>query len=196
MYPAVEAVTALAAVLLWNTIGLSRSSSWQHDTHLIIQCAALLLTIPIAVIDKQHTIIPDAITIPMLVIALGASLLPGDTTPLQSLLGILSGGGTLYAIGWLGRIVFRKDEAMGGGDIKLLALFGALWGPSDALLSIFFGSLLGTLGAAALVILKKLNKDHMIPFGPFLALGIWTAVLAGEQIISAYMRFMTGLFFR
>lgn len=191
-YPLVELATAGASLCLWYTVAASRSSNWQHDAIIALQCFVLVLMIPVTVIDLRHYIIPDSITIPLLCIALIASFLPGDTTPIQSFFGALIGGGTLYCMGWLGKIVFRKDEAMGGGDIKLLAAVGALWGPKFALLTIFFGSLLGTVGAAVLVISRRLNQERRIPFGPFLALGLWAAVLWGDLLLTSYMKFVTG----
>jgi leader peptidase (prepilin peptidase)/N-methyltransferase len=196
VYPIVELATAGAALLLWHTLGSSRSLDWCHDLHLTLQGFVLLLLIPISVIDIRHYIIPDFITIPLLAVCFLASFLPGDTTPFQSIIGIVAGGGTLYAIGYLGKIIFRKGDAMGGGDIKLLAVAGALWGPKIALLTIFFGSLLGSLAAVPLLFTKRVAEDHRIPFGPFLSIGLWIAVLAGELIVTSYMRVVTGIFFR
>jgi leader peptidase (prepilin peptidase) / N-methyltransferase len=196
VYPIVELATAAAAILLWHTLGTSRSLDWCHDTHIALQGLVLLLLIPVMVIDLRHYIIPDAITLPLLAICFAASFMPGDTTPLQSALGIVAGGGTLYGIGWLGKIIFRKGDAMGGGDIKLIAFAGALWGSKIALLAIFFASLLGTLGAVPLLYSKRLGDDHRIPFGPFLSIGLWIAVLAGDHIVTWYMHFMARLFYR
>ena len=195
VYPLVELATAAAALLLWRTLGPSRSLDWCHDVHLGLQGLVLLILIPLSIIDLRHYIIPDSITIPLLPIAFLASFLPGDTTPLQSLLGITAGAGALLGIGLLGKIVFRKD-AMGWGDIKLLALAGALWGPKIALLAIFFASLLGTFAALPLLFTRRLREDHQIPFGPFLSLGLWTAVLTGDFIVTSYMSFMSKLFFK
>jgi len=99
----------------------------------------------------------------------------------------LAGSGVLYGIGWLGKVIFRKGEAMGLGDVKLLAGIGAIWGWKVVLLTIMFGSVFGTLASVALIITRKLNKDHHIPFGPYLAAGVWTAVLAGDSIVNAYI---------
>jgi leader peptidase (prepilin peptidase)/N-methyltransferase len=197
LYPLVELGTAIAALVvfyaLWPDV---RSYHWTHLAPIALQSALLLVLIPVTVIDFRHYIIPDQITFPFIALGLLASFLPGDTTPLQSVAGILAGGGTLYLIGRLGKIVFRKGEAMGGGDIKLLAAVGALWGPKVALLTIMFGSLFGTLGAIAFVVSRRLKEDHHIPFGPFLAIGIWTAALAGDSIVDAYMTFMGSLLYR
>lgn len=203
VYPLVEILTAGVSLALWYALGFphvfapaNASFDWFHTIHLFLQGFVLLLLIPITIIDLQHYIIPDELTITFLIVALVASFMPGDTTPFKAVLGVLAGGGSLYAIGWIGKIVFRKGEAMGGGDIKLLAMLGALWGPKTALLTIFFGSLYGTLGAIVLLSLRRLNSDHRIPFGPFLALGVFTAVLWGDFLVDWYMKLMAGLMYR
>jgi leader peptidase (prepilin peptidase)/N-methyltransferase len=202
VYPFVELLTAGASIFLWYALGFpdaltaTASPNWFHVVHLLIQEFILLLLIPITLIDLQHYIIPDELTISFLIVALAASFMPGDTTPFKSILGIIAGGGSLYAIGWIGKIVFRKGDAMGGGDIKLLALFGALWGPKIVLLTIFFGSVYGTLGAVVLLSLRRLNNDHRIPFGPFLSIGVLTAVLWGNPLVDFYLHWISGLMYR
>jgi leader peptidase (prepilin peptidase)/N-methyltransferase len=191
-YPLVELAAAGAALLLWYTAAEPRSLSITRNADLALQCFALLLMIPVTVIDLRHRIIPDAITLPLLCAGLCASFLPGDTTPFQSVAGAIAGGGTLIAMGWLGKIIFRKGDAMGGGDVKLLAAAGALWGPKIALLTIFFGAVAGTLAAAALAVIRRIPEDRRIPFGPFLAIGLWVAVLWGDLLVESYMK-LAGL---
>lgn len=195
LYPFIELLTAAAALFLWHTVAASRSSDWLHDAHIGLQCLALLVMIPLTAIDIRHYILPDSITLPLFGAAIAAAFLPGDTTPLQAVFGTVAGGGTLFGMGWLGKIIFRKGDAMGGGDIKLLAAAGALWGPKIALLSIFFGALIATLGALALVVSRRLREDHRIPFGPFLAVGIWIAVLWGDMLVTSYTEFIAELFY-
>ncbi|MBN2188733.1 MAG: prepilin peptidase [Chitinispirillaceae bacterium] len=187
-YPLVELTAAGAALLLWYAFAGLRLTDYFHNAHLILQCLALLVMIPVTVIDLRHRVIPDAITLPLLGFSLCASFLPGDTTPFQSFAGAIAGGGTLVAMGWLGKIIFRKGEAMGGGDVKLLAAAGALWGPKIALLTIFFGAAAGTLAAAALAAFRRIPEDRRIPFGPFLAVGLWVAVLWGDLLVESYMK--------
>ncbi|MBN2038283.1 MAG: prepilin peptidase [Chitinispirillaceae bacterium] len=194
LYPLIELATAGLALVLYYALWQNAPSyHWTHVVPAVFQSALLLTLLPVTIIDIRHYIIPDQITLPFLALGLAVSVLPGDTTPLQSAAGILTGGGTLFLIGWLGKIVFRKGEAMGGGDIKLLAAAGALWGPKIALLTIMFGSLFGTFGAIAFIASGRLRQDHHIPFGPFLAIGIWTAVLAGNEIVDAYLTFTGSL---
>jgi leader peptidase (prepilin peptidase)/N-methyltransferase len=216
MYPFVEVITGLSALFLyqfflWKTSQLNDHLIWSDYLHLILQSIVLLVLIPVTIIDFQHYIIPNQITYAIVPLGIVASFLQNDTRPLRSfidmllgpiigtplvsiidrplisLIGLLAGAGTLYGIGWLGKIVFRKGEAMGLGDVKLLAGIGALWGPKIALLAIMFASFYGTFAAIVVAVLGRLNKDHHIPFGPWLAAGTWTAVLAGDAIISWYM---------
>lgn len=194
-YPIIELATAGAALLLWYTAAESLSSSAAHNTHLAIRLFALLLMIPVTVIDMRHRLIPDAITLPLLGVSLCASFIPGDTTPFQAITGLLMGGGILMGMGWLGKIIFRKGEAMGGGDIKLLAAIGALWGPKTVLLTLFFGAFAGTIGAVTLIALKHLAEDRRMPFGPFLALGLWVAVLWGDLLVESYMKLATRIIY-
>jgi len=187
-YPLVELVTAIVSVLLWM-LHLGPAIVQGNTGDIVtaaLQTISLLLLIPMSVIDYRHYIIPNSFTLPGLAIGLIASFIPESITPQQSLLGILAGGGSLLFVGKTGEIIFKKDEAMGGGDIKLMAWIGALWGWKVALMSIVFGSFIGAFVSLLLMPLKLLPQDHKIPFGPFLAGGIYIAVFWGEEIVSWY----------
>jgi leader peptidase (prepilin peptidase)/N-methyltransferase len=191
MYPIVESITGMGALFLfhyfmWKTAQSDNQVLWSTNLHFILRSIVLLILIPVTIIDFRHYIIPNEITYLLIPLGLAASFLPGDTMPQYSIIGMVSGSGVLYGIGWLGKVVFRKGEAMGLGDVKLLAGIGALWGPKVALLAIMFASFYGTFAAIALVVTGRLNKDHHIPFGPWLAAGTWTAALAGDIILNAY----------
>ena len=90
----------------------------------------------ITFIDIDHQIIPDVITLPGIPIFLAASLALPEITFVQSILGILIGGGSLFLVAWLYHLLTRK-EGMGGGDIKLLAMIGAMIGWKGVLFTIF-----------------------------------------------------------
>ncbi len=148
----------------------------------LIFVSALLV---ISFIDIDHRIIPDNISLPGILLGFLASFL----LPLhwyESLLGILGGGGVILAVGYLGELVFKK-EAMGGGDVKLLAMIGAFLGWKLALLTIFFGSL---VGAAIGVVMKLFTGDDYIPFGPFLSIGALAALFFGERFLHWYWMFL------
>ncbi len=195
VYPIVEIITALLTVLLWYVVIPHNNITWINGITISLQSLFLILMIPVAVIDFKHQIIPDSISISLLVISFLISFVPGSTTPLQSLLGILSGGGVLWVIGKIGSIILKKGDAMGGGDIKLMAAVGALWGPEIALMSIVFGALLGSLAGIPMLLFKRVEVDHRIPFGPFLGAGIWVSVTAGFFIVSSYISFIDNLFY-
>jgi leader peptidase (prepilin peptidase) / N-methyltransferase len=190
-YPAVELLAGIAALALWQWFVAPRLSTiitpWQTASA-VIESLALLFLIPIAIIDARHYIIPDAFTMPGIAIAVVVSFFPGGLTPLQCVLGMLAGGGSLYAAGFFGKVVLKKDEAMGGGDVRLMAFVGGLWGWKVALAAIFAASLLGSITGLALMLFHVMKKEHKLPFGPFLACGTWTAVVTINSISALYVR--------
>ena len=99
---------------------------------------------------------------------------------------ILAGGGILYGVA-VGYHALTKKEGMGGGDIKLLAMVGALLGWKGALTSLMVGAFLGSIIGVALMILKGKDTKYAIPFGPFLALGAFCSLLWGDTIIHYYL---------
>ncbi len=197
-YPLVELATGIATIVLWLTVlrpALARQMPLAELIPLCVQTATLLLLIPISLIDLDHMIIPDGFTLPGLLLAFGLSWLPGGITPIGSLIGLFTAGGILLLFGKAGELLFRKGEGMGGGDIKLMAWVGALWGWQTALLAIFLASFVGAFVGILLVAVRSLARDHRIPFGPFLAVGIWAAVLAGEPLVEWYLSITRSMVF-
>ena len=147
-----------------------------------------------SLIDWKHQIIPDGITLPGIVIGLAVSCffpeLHGESVWSRGLvsggLGILVGGGILYAVGTISERIMKK-ETMGGGDVKLLAMIGSVLGWEGVLgtlfISSFFGSVVG-------IILRWRRGQERIPFGPYLALGAFFYLFFGQQMRDAYI----GLF--
>lgn len=197
IYPLIEVLTALFSALLGVTLFRHYSSDFSliEIPVFFLQYLFLLLMIPMAVIDIRHYIIPDGFTIHLMIAGLLFSFIPGEITPLQSFAGVILGGGTLYLIGWIGTRLLKKGEAMGFGDVKLMAAAGAIFGSKISLLSIVFGAFFGSVIGITLIALKKMNPDHHIPFGPFLGIGIWLAVLAGDSILKAYFAFIGNMAF-
>ena len=167
-------------------------------------CSALIV---ITFIDFDHQIIPDVITLPGILI--GISIAPffmtalheplpfnlGHFMPhawpylisfLNSVIGMLCGALPLLTIGWLWEKL-RHVEAMGGGDIKLMAMVGAFLGWKGALLTIMLGALIGSVVGIGLIVLKRHQMDKVIPFGPFLALGPVITAFFGPDIIGWYL---------
>jgi len=188
VYPAVEILTAITLIVIWSLLDVTLQRPWYLNLVPVLRVTSLLLLIPISVIDLRHYIIPDRFTLPFLVFSLGLSFIPGDLSPAESFLGALAGGGTLFAVGVIGTYVLKKGDAMGLGDVKLMAYLGALWGVKAALLGIAFGAFLGSLAGGALILTKKLSDSHRIPFGPFLGAGTAAAVFVGDPLIQWYLR--------
>jgi leader peptidase (prepilin peptidase)/N-methyltransferase len=175
VYPLIEIVVALLIVAVYVRFGLS----WEFLIYTIV-CPALVI---ITVIDYEHKIIPDRITLPGIVLGLGAgSYLIG---PIDSILGFLLGGGLFYLIAVVSR------GGMGGGDIKFIAAAGALLGWQKILLVIFLGAILGSVIGLALMVFQNKGRKSQVPFGPFLAVGTGVAIFFGEDLISLYLTSMT-----
>jgi leader peptidase (prepilin peptidase)/N-methyltransferase len=179
-YPLVEFLTGFIYLVLFLSYGL------QLRTFVyMLFCSALIIII---FIDLKEKIIPDVISLPFIALGFLLSFVPNNLSPINSLLGILVGGGSLFLIAVVGSYLFKK-EAMGGGDIKLAAMIGAFLGWQLTLLSLFLGFLLGSNVGIIILIKNKGNKDQSdsIPFGPFIALGTVIALLFGKAIIDWYL---------
>jgi len=179
-YPLVEFLNAALYVsVLWR-FGLD----W-HTLVYFIFCSALVV---ITFVDLDFQIIPDRITLPGILIGLIAgSLLMPDPFMRNALLGfkasiigLFAGGGLFYAIAVLSK------GGMGGGDIKMMAMVGALMGWKSVLLTTFLGSLTGAAFGITLMIFKGKGRKTKIPFGPFLALGTLITLFYGQEIFHWY----------
>ncbi len=179
-YPLVELASAGLAVASLLHAGIG----WQWP----VQFLLLYLLLGILATDVREYIIPDAFSLGGLLAGLAAGFLPGGLEPSEALIGALVGGGTLYGVALAGRFVLRK-EAMGGGDVKLLAMIGAFCGWQGVLFTVFAGSLAGSVifGFVNFV----LKKDRLVPFGLFLALGAALYVFAGKPLIGWYLSLFT-----
>jgi leader peptidase (prepilin peptidase)/N-methyltransferase len=144
------------------------------------------LLIAITFIDLDHQIIPDALSLPGIGVGLlGAILFPWIPWTV-SWLGILLGGGILYAIA-LGSELLAKREGMGGGVIKLLAMLGAFLGWKAIFPIVFLSSLIGTLIGVPWMLFKNKDARFAIPFGPFLAAAALVYLFWGGTIVRWYL---------
>lgn len=149
-------------------------------------------------IDLRYQIIPDGISIGGMIASVVASAFypplhsAGSWTGsiIASLAGLAAGGGIFWLIRLVGSKVFGK-EAMGFGDVKLMAYIGALLGWKMVLLTTFFSSLTGSAVGAYLLATRRAGARSEVPFGPFLCLGAVVALLWGEQLVQWYL----GLFY-
>jgi len=177
-YPLVELLTGLLSVLLMYRFG----PGLQFLVYLIFTAALVTVTF----IDLDHKIIPDSISLPGIVLGFAASFLLPRPTPLDSLVGILAGGGILYLITW-GYYLLTRKIGMGGGDIKLLAMIGAFLGWQSLPLVIFISAVTGSVIGLLMMASAREGRYFQVPFGPFLALGAIIDLLAGDRIISWYL---------
>lgn len=149
--------------------------------------AALLVII---FIDIHHQIIPDVISLPGIVIGLAGSFLNTTVSWQQSALGLLLGGGVLWAIA-LGYYLLTKREGMGGGDIKLLAMIGAFLGWQSLLFVVFASSLLGSIVGIAAMFQQSKGGQTRIPFGPFLSLAALCWIFFEHSILQLWQLYLS-----
>ena len=182
-YPLVEILNALGYVgLLWF-FGLS----WTAAVYGLLYSALLV----VAGTDLSHKIIPNAVTFPGIIVGLVCASIILPLGFLNSVLGILVGGGILWLLAWASPYLFGK-EGMGGGDIKLLAMIGAFLGWKPALMTIMVGSLLGSLVGVTLIAAQVIKREDYIPFGPFLVCGALVALFFGQPLLNWYQGILAG----
>jgi leader peptidase (prepilin peptidase) / N-methyltransferase len=177
-YPVVEGTTALCSLFLIMKFGPSLGY--------LFYFALVAALIVITVIDLYHQIIPDVISLPGIGVGLIASLILPQNTFLNSLIGVLLGGGSLFIVGTLYQWFFKR-EGMGGGDVKLLAMIGAFLGWKAVILTILLSSLIGSITGIIIMVLKGKDFKYAIPFGPFLSLGAVISLFYGESLINWYL---------
>ncbi len=177
-YPLVEFLTGAGAVATLSLYGFS--------PHFLISFAFLCALIVITFIDLDHQIIPDAITLPGIVVGFLAAFFLAEPTWKASLAGMALGGGVLWAVAeayhWL-----TGREGMGGGDVKLLAMIGAFLGWPAVPITLLIASLTGTLAGITVILSQGRDSRTPIPFGPFLALGAVCSLFYGEALIAWYL---------
>jgi len=182
-YPLVEALTAAMFVATAWAFGFSYQA-----------LAGLVLTgllIPLIFIDIDEQILPDNMTLTGIWVGLAFNSF-GILTDLQSaVLGAIAGYVSLWCVYWAFKLLTGK-EGMGYGDFKLLAMLGAWLGwqllPLIILLSATAGAIIGVI----ILVIGKKGRDTPIPFGPYLCLAGWIALLQGDEIVSAYLQ-ISGL---
>lgn len=202
-YPLVE----LSNGLIWAGMFAIHGPSWEALR------GSLFLTIVfgIAISDARFYIIPDEFSIGGTVLGLAMAFLPGGIDWLPAFIGAALGYGVLWFVGVAGTWMIRKispgrleeagvDQAMGGGDVKMMMMVGAFLGPWGVALTIFLGSVLALLATLARALAAGVTKgsdqeafDRLIPFGVFLAAGGGIAYVWGERMVSWYMTSVVGL---
>jgi leader peptidase (prepilin peptidase)/N-methyltransferase len=186
-YLFVEVLTGSLTAALYFQFGLSLA--------FLVAFVFVAALIVISFIDLDAWIIPNSISLPGIVLGFllsvgaqfwsveGLALIP---TPLNSFLGILAGYGFLWTVGW----IYERCtgiEGMGGGDMKLLAMFGAFLGWQSIPFTMFFGSLAGSVVGLGIMIGTGAGRRLRLPFGPFLCLGAIIHLFFGREITAVYL---------
>lgn len=178
-YPLIEGLTAIVSAIVALRFGLSLQT-----------LGALVLTwnlIALGCIDLDHQLLPDAVTLPLLWLGLLLSLLEVFTDPPSAILGAATGYAILWSVYQLFRLITGK-EGMGYGDFKLLAATGAWLGWQMLPLVILLSSLAGAMIGLGLTLVLGRDKNIPLPFGPYLAIASWIALLWGKDLNRLYLQ--------
>jgi len=177
-YWLVELLTATLSTLVVLKFGWSVQAA-----------AALVLTwwlIAIAFIDIDTMLIPDQLSLPLVWLGLLVNLKGVFVSPEQAILGAVLGYLILWSLFHLFKLLTGK-EGMGYGDFKLLAAAGAWLGPKSLLLVLVISSVAGAVIGIAQMLLARHKRSQPIPFGPYLAIGTWVALMYGDQLLDWYL---------
>ena len=200
-YPLVELLTGLVFFVCWQSWGLSSAT--------FVNSLFLAIVITLSFIDSHHQILPNVITLPGLAAGIllsplqlfsfysdgvtariASALSPGNPFAALpwtgSLLGALIGGGSLLLVG-VGYLRLRKRQGLGMGDVKMMAMVGAFLGWPLALLTIFAGSVLGTIVGIFMIVLRRSNLQTQLPFGVFLGIASALMLFDGLPFLSWYL---------
>ncbi|CDF86067.1 Type 4 prepilin-like proteins leader peptide-processing enzyme [Pseudomonas knackmussii B13] len=179
-YPLIEVATALlSAFVAWHF-----GFTWQAGAMLLLSWGLLAMSM----IDVDHQLLPDALVLPLLWLGLIVNAFGLFTSLSDALWGAVFGYLSLWTVFWVFKLVTGK-EGMGYGDFKLLAMLGA-WGGWQVLpLTILLSSLVGAVLGVIMLRLRNAESGTPIPFGPYLAIAGWIALLWGDQITTSYLQF-------
>jgi leader peptidase (prepilin peptidase)/N-methyltransferase len=187
-YMWVELATAcLFALIYWRFPFVLR---WQDglvvDSPELLRCIHALifssLLLICSLIDLEHQIIPDLISLPMILLSPLVVYLHPELDWKSALIGVIAGGGSLYLVAWIYYLV-RRDYGLGMGDVKLLAAIGGWLGYQAILSTILWGSILGSLVGIGMILVRgKLDLKTRLPFGPFLSLAAVSYLLFGQEL--------------
>ena len=180
VYPLVEALTALAFILVFARAGRTLSLEF------FAGCLFTSALITLGFIDYFHQILPDAITMPGLVLALVYSIFRDDLTFRGALIGAVSGSGFLLLVYGAYRLI-RKKEGLGMGDVTMMLMIGAYLGLARTLLTLILGSFVGALVGIFFIVRRKKDLQFALPFGTFLAPAAFVSAMWGERMVTAYL---------
>jgi leader peptidase (prepilin peptidase)/N-methyltransferase len=178
-YPLVElSCGLLSAYIAWHF-----GFTWQTAGMLVLTWGLLAMSL----IDADHQLLPDSLVLPLLWLGLILNNFGLFTSLEDALWGAVAGYLSLWSVYWLFKLITGK-EGMGYGDFKLLAMLGA-WGGWQILpLTILLSSLVGAVLGLIMLRLRNAETSTPIPFGPYLAIAGWIALLWGDQITASYLQ--------
>ena len=180
-YPMVELLGGLSALACLAAFGPTVQAAV-----LFVFIATLIV---VTFIDLDHRIIPDAISLPGIPVFFLAAFAVPTVTWHASVVGIVAGGGSLFVVAWVYQLITGR-EGMGGGDIKLLAMIGAMVGWQGILFTLFAASAIGTLVGLIAMVRSGKGLKLAIPFGPFLAMGAVSYLFLGEGLTAWYFNML------
>jgi leader peptidase (prepilin peptidase)/N-methyltransferase len=176
-YPLVEIATAIVAVV----IVVLTPPGPLVASRLVLGGILIVLFL----IDLEHHILPNLITLPGIVVGF-LFILVTEPGPVSALIGIALGAGVLYGIA-AGYYAIRKEEGMGMGDVKMLAMIGAFLGWPAVVLTLILSSFAGAVVGLLLIVFTRADGRHALPFGTFLALAAFVAMLGSDAILDWYL---------
>lgn len=177
-YPLIEALSGiLALIVLWQL-----GPTWNGFAGIVLTWFLLAMT----VIDLDHQLIPDDLTLPLLWLGLFVNLFSVFTTLDHAVIGAIAGYVSLWTIAQLFQLVTGR-EGMGYGDFKLVSVFGAWFGWTALLMIILIASFLGAIVGITIHFLGKHKRSIPLPFGPYLALAAWISLCWGDWIMQWYL---------
>jgi leader peptidase (prepilin peptidase)/N-methyltransferase len=170
----------LSAVIAWHF-----GFGWQAGMVLLLSWGLLALSL----IDAEHQLLPDVLVLPLLWLGLIVNSFGLFVSLDDAVWGAVLGYLCLWSVYWLFKLLTGKD-GIGHGDFKLLAMIGAWGGWQSLPLTIMLASLVGALVGALMLRRRNAQTSTPIPFGPFLAIAGWIALLWGGQITDLYLQFV------
>ena len=176
-YPIIEFVTMLLSVIVAWKLGPTPAA--------VLGIIVTWFLVAMTMIDFDHQLLPDSLTLPLMWIGLLAALVPVFVDLQSAVVGAAMGYMVLWTIYQIFKLITGK-EGMGFGDFKLLAALGALLGWQSLPVIILLSSLVGAVVGITLIIVTKRDKNIPIPFGPYLAAAGWLAMLWGDDLSTWY----------
>lgn len=178
-YPLVEFLTGLILAGLYLRVGIN----WTFAEYSIFLFGLIVVTF----IDLDHMLLPDVFTWPGIAMGLVGAILSPERSFWDALAGLAMGFGFFWAVAYV-YLTLRKEEGMGGGDIKLMGWIGAVLGWQSVPFVVLASSIIGSLVGIALAFKQKRGLKSTIPFGPYLALAALLYIFGGDILGQWYLR--------